>query len=641
MTFCQDSTSAQALVQETQPAVMLLDIVMPRLGGMDVLRQFRADVTTKDIPILMLSTNEDPKMKALSFANGANDYLVKLPNSIELLARIRHHARAYHNMQRAKQAELAQQETLIQLQKSERRLRLHRDHLDRLVAERTADLEKANIFLQQQRDALHKYSCIVSSSHDHMYLIDNNFVYRAVNQAYMDHHGKNQEEVVGLTVRELLGEVVFVDVSEKLERAIKGEFINYQAWFDPQGTGKRCIDISYAPYFKEEGTIGGVVANARDITIRKLAEQELQKAKEVAESANRAKSDFMANMSHELRTPMNAIVGLSHVILHTSLNDVQTGYINKIQSSADALLRIINNILDYSNMDTGKFKTESIGFKLDDVLNKLYNQINPKAKESGLELFVNQSLATPLALIGDPARLGQILFNLSDNAVKFTEQGSITIQVELAKQTAIDIILRFAVEDTGIGMESTQITNIFHAFSQVDTSRTRRFGGCGLGLAISKQLIELLGGEISIESKPNIGSRFAFSVPFQIMGKQQMLDDTPMMLSQEMESTSTSTSTLALQQTQAIAVGADNQTSELALDTQQLFDCIQELAKQLEINDMEAISQMQTLKRVLPGDQCAIEIVKMEDAIGKLDFEAAKSILEDLAKRFDIVFSYV
>ena len=255
----------------------------------------------------------------------------------------------------------------------------------------------------------------------------------------------------------------------------------------------------------------GWIGVIQDISQQRETEQALREAKDLAEQATQMKSDFLANMSHEIRTPMNAVIGMTHLALKTEMTPKQRDYLSKINASSQHLLGVINDILDFSKIEAGKLEIEAIPFEVDSVLENVANLTQEKAMAKGLELIFNVSPQVPDTLIGDPLRLGQILLNFASNAVKFTERGSIEIEISIAEQQDEQYLLRFAVSDTGIGLNPEQQQKLFQSFHQADSSTTRRYGGTGLGLAISRRLAEMMGGEVGVSSEPGKGSRFWFT----------------------------------------------------------------------------------------------------------------------------------
>jgi PAS domain S-box-containing protein len=269
------------------------------------------------------------------------------------------------------------------------------------------------------------------------------------------------------------------------------------------------IELSLSTWVSGEDRFFSAII--RDITDRKLAEEQMQEARNAAEDANRAKSDFLANMSHEIRTPMNAVIGMSQLALRTDLNPKQQDYVEKIHRSGQHLLGIINDILDFSKVEAGKLDIETIDFELDKVLDQVANLIAEKATDKGLELLFDVDSSVPYNMLGDPLRLGQILINFANNAVKFTDKGEIVVRTRLVEETESDVLVRFDVQDSGIGLTPEQQAKLFQSFQQADTSTTRKYGGTGLGLAISKKLAELMHGEVGVDSEQGVGSTFWFT----------------------------------------------------------------------------------------------------------------------------------
>ena len=258
--------------------------------------------------------------------------------------------------------------------------------------------------------------------------------------------------------------------------------------------------------------LSGIEAVVRDITQQIEFENALKDARNAAQAAADARGSFLANMSHEIRTPMNAIIGLTELALRTDLTPRQQDYLGKVSQAANNLLGILNDILDFSKIESGRLDLEAIPFNLDDVLGQLASVMDVQVEKKGLELRFDRQPGLPVHLVGDPLRLGQVLTNLANNANKFTETGQIVVTVQVVEQQAGRVTLRFAVQDSGIGMTPEQMSRLFQPFSQADESTTRRFGGTGLGLAISRQLVEMMGGRIWVESEPGVGSNFLFEV---------------------------------------------------------------------------------------------------------------------------------
>ncbi len=338
-----------------------------------------------------------------------------------------------------------------------------------------------------------------------------------VNPGFTHITGYTLEEAVGRRPGQLLqgpdtdpATVEAMRVAVRQGEKFECEILNYDKEKRPYW-----LELALHPVRNAAGEVEHFVAIERDISERKRMIVDLEQAKEAAERASRTKSDFLANMSHEIRTPMNAITGMTELALATDLSPKQRNYIGKIKGASESLLHIINDILDFSKIEAGKLTIEQVEFTLDDVLDNLGALLAERAERKGIELAFDLDPTLIQTFRGDPLRLGQVLINLVGNAIKFSEGGNVVVAARVLRHQAQCYTLAFAVTDQGIGLSTEQQALLFTAFTQADSSTTRRYGGTGLGLAISKRLVELMGGEIAVESTPGQGSTFHFSVCFE------------------------------------------------------------------------------------------------------------------------------
>ena len=342
--------------------------------------------------------------------------------------------------------------------------------------------------------------------------------YIGFNAAYEKAFGVRREDLIGKTVLDLpfLPQAERARFDRDAGAALSGAQAVHKEVDLPYADGEMHHTLFWLHGFTQaDGSPGGAIGTFVDITDRQKAEQDLRLAKELAEETTALKSSFLANMSHEIRTPMNAIIGMSHLALKSGLSARQHDYVSKIQQAGQHLLGVINDILDFSKIEAGRLEVEKHPFVLDRMLEGVVDVVGYKAGAKGLELVCDVAADVPPNLVGDALRLGQILINYSNNAIKFTEHGEISIAVRVQEQDARRVLLRFEVRDTGIGLTAEQMDRLFQSFQQADTSTTRRYGGTGLGLAICKSLAELMGGEVGVHSEFGKGSTFWVTLPLE------------------------------------------------------------------------------------------------------------------------------
>jgi PAS domain S-box-containing protein len=373
----------------------------------------------------------------------------------------------------------------------------------------------------QLLDQLHLVEELLEAIPLPVYLKDEHGRYLRLNRAFELFFHVSREEFIGKTVHDLLKpEDAILHAEKDAELFINQGIQTYEATVRSRDGMEHDTIYRKAALNRRDGTVYGLLGAIIDITDRKAAERDLLLAKDAAEAASRAKSDFLANMSHEIRTPMNGIIGMTDLALDTALTEEQREFMSIVKSSAEALLTIINDILDFSKIEAGKLMVEHISFDLHRTLAETLKTLALRAHEKGIELISDLAPDLPRHVMGDPSRIRQVVINLVGNAIKFTHAGEIALSAVLQARAGNTVEVQIAVRDTGIGIAPEKQALIFEAFSQEDTSTTRRYGGTGLGLSISRRLVELMGGELWLESQLGKGSTFAFSV-------RLALDDAP------------------------------------------------------------------------------------------------------------------
>ncbi len=374
--------------------------------------------------------------------------------------------------------------------------------------------KEAHKILQRSEE---KYRSIIENMYLGLLQVDNEENIMDVNNSMCQMLGYTKEELVGHKTTDLLGVSKDIDVLANVQlQRNEGKSSVYEMRVKRKDNSEFYVFISGAPLYNEKNEKIGSLGIHLDITQRKELEQDLMVARTKAEESAHAKEIFLANMSHEIRTPMNAILGMTNLLMNSSLDSKQLSYLDAIKTSSNNLMVIINDILDFSKIEAGKLSIEKVGIEFHKVMQNVINQLSFRADEKNILLINKIDHDIPDILVTDPTRLTQIFLNLLSNAVKFTHKGSVTLKSSLIERRGNQCRIHIQVIDTGIGIDADKISTVFDSFSQEDASTTRKYGGSGLGLTITRQLVELFGGRIQVKSKKGVGTEFYFVLPFEI-----------------------------------------------------------------------------------------------------------------------------
>ena len=473
VTFAEDHESGKAATIVKNYDCIFLDYNLPGGTGLELLKTIREQGNTS--PIIIVTSPGDEKVAVEAMKSGASDYIPKSLLSPEGLAQ------SLRYVIRFKEAEREKDRIEQALRESERRLHT-----------------------------------VVSNSPIILFALDKKGIFTLFEGKGIEGLKADRTRIIGKSIHSFA--TMFPQVVEIYERNMQGEEVT--TILEMAG---RYYQVYYTPIKDKNNNITGVIGVSSDITDHKRAEEHLKKAKQLAEETSMIKEQFLANMSHEIRTPMNGIIGLTHILLNTELNEEQTGYMKSIKISSDNLLVIINDILDFSKIEAGRLNFEKIPFSINDISLNSFALFKAKADEKKLSLISEIDPNIPALLCGDPTRLSQILNNLIGNAIKFTEHGEVKVRILLRSKRKQDVTLDIEIKDTGIGIAKDSLDTIFDSFTQASSDTTRKFGGTGLGLTIVKSLIELQGGTIGVKSKTGEGTTFFFHLSFEIATQETIV----------------------------------------------------------------------------------------------------------------------
>ncbi|CAM4450177.1 histidine kinase [Paenibacillus tarimensis] len=489
---CLSGEEALRCLLKDDFAVIVLDVQMPGMDGFETARLIKAREKTKEIPIIFITaTSKESEHFYTGYSVGAIDYMLK-PFVPQILR--------------------TKIEGFVNLYISNKKLQLQTE----LLHQKTRELEKMNKELMRTAYKLSKAEAqariIRETSIDTMITFDDDGVIMTVNPALERMFGFDEQEVLGKPITMLIPSLASIDYEARA---------NGSAGDSSGGELMEVIPVRKdgTSFFAKIQIGKAIVDNERifactisDITEQKQFEERLMAAKEAAEIAARAKTDFLAMVSHEIRTPMNGVIGMTALMLETEMTEEQREYAEIIGKSGEALLSVINDILDYSKIESGKMELEEVPFQLSSCVGETFDLFMAKSKKRNLEMTYTIDPQLEIPIVSDVTKLRQVLINLVGNAVKFTSEGSVHLDAKLLNDYGCSMDVEISVQDTGVGIPEEKLPLLFQPFSQLDSSMSRKYGGTGLGLAICKNLIELMGGTIRVETEQNKGANFIFTI---------------------------------------------------------------------------------------------------------------------------------
>ncbi|PZD94971.1 hybrid sensor histidine kinase/response regulator [Paenibacillus sambharensis] len=489
---CLSGEEALRCLLKDDFAVIVLDVQMPGMDGFETARLIKAREKTKEIPIIFITaTSKESEHFYTGYSVGAIDYMLK-PFVPQILR--------------------TKIEGFVNLYISNKKLQLQTE----LLHQKTRELEKMNKELMRTAYKLSKAEAqariIRETSIDTMITFDENGGIMTVNPALERMFGFKEEEVLGKPITLLVPSLASIDYEARA---------NGSAGENSEGELLEVVPVRKdgTSFFAEIQIGKAIVDNERifactisDVTEQKQFEERLMTAKEAAEIAARAKTDFLAMVSHEIRTPMNGVIGMTALMLETEMTEEQREYAEIIGKSGEALLSVINDILDYSKIESGKMELEEVPFQLSSCVGETFDLFMAKSKKRNLEMTYVIDPQLEIPIVSDVTKLRQVLINLVGNAVKFTSEGSVHLEAKLLNDHGCTLDVEISVQDTGVGIPEEKLPLLFQPFSQLDSSMSRKYGGTGLGLAICKNLIELMGGTIRVETEQNKGASFIFTI---------------------------------------------------------------------------------------------------------------------------------